>query len=80
MWHTHVKKRLSSNTNLDANAEAATKGSLNRELNQISTGRFIYKLYNSSFVLETQLKDSNHDDKKKHLDSFNREYVFKVTH
>ncbi|KAH0940507.1 hypothetical protein HID58_000144 [Brassica napus] len=68
-------KRLSSNTNLDANAEAATKGSLNRELNQISTGRFIYKLYNSSFVLETQLKDTNHDDKK-HLDSFNREYMF----
>ena len=32
MWHTHVKKRLSSNTNLNADRdEAATKGSLNRE-------------------------------------------------
>ena len=32
VWHTHLKKRLSSNTNLNADRdEAATKGYLNRE-------------------------------------------------
>lgn len=30
MWHTHLKKRLSSDTNLNAD-EAASKGSLNEE-------------------------------------------------
>ncbi|ESQ35165.1 hypothetical protein EUTSA_v10008436mg [Eutrema salsugineum] len=31
VWHTHLKKRLSSDTNHNANDEAATKGSLNEE-------------------------------------------------
>ena len=31
VWHTHLKKRLISYTNLNPDEEVATKGSLNRE-------------------------------------------------
>ncbi|KAL0865203.1 hypothetical protein Bca101_044321 [Brassica carinata] len=73
VWHTHLKKRLSSNTNLNADHdEAATKGSLNREETSQESSPNASMSFGGSNIVSKEEKDVQIGQTSEYLQGYNK--------